>query len=82
MRDLKHPKSLQTHSDMSQNLSSDIIRDREMAEHLEQARIDLATKTFDFPSRVEKLMVLAALIERVTPLQKHSHSLSVFHDLP
>jgi hypothetical protein len=53
-----------------------------MAEHLEQARIDLATKTFDFPSRVEKLMVLAALIERVTPLQKHSHSLSVFHDLP
>jgi len=82
MRDLKHPKSLQTHSDMSQNLSLDIIRDREMAEHLEQARIDLATKTLDFLSRVEKLMVLAALIERVTPLQKHSHSLLVFHDLP
>ena len=67
---------------MSQNLNLDIIRDREMAEHLEQARIDLATKTFDFLSRVEKLMVLAALIERVTPLQKHSHSLLVFHDLP
>ena len=67
---------------MSQNLNLDIIRDREMAEHLEQARIDLATKTLDFLSRVEKLMVLAALIERVTPLQKHFHSLSVFHDLP
>ena len=82
MNDLKHLEWLQSHLDMSKNLSLENNKLQEMAAHSEQVRIGLAMKTLNFLSRAERLMVQAALTERVTHLQKHFPSLLVFHVPP